>query len=777
MSKIRVRLLGGFEVWAGDRQVTGFESQKVRALFAYLVCHRQRTFSRDHLIGLLWPESDPEAARHTLRQALYNLRSTLPETGPAGIVQSRNLEIGLSPEADFWLDVEAFEEALQRGTEREAIDPHQLSAAAQLYRGELLAGFFVKDSPAFEEWLVTQQVRFRESAMEVLQRLIESYRRRGEYRFGVHYARRLVAIEPLSEEAHRDLMRLFALSGQRSRALAHYEGLTRLLRNELGVEPLEETRKLHDSILAEALEVKTGISDPEPLGPIIPLVGRDPAYGLLREEWLRVLAGKVHFTLLTGEPGVGKTRLIKSFLDATTSKRSSVLKGSGYELAPLQAYQPFVEVLHSALADETDVTERALARVPDEVLEDLVRLAPELRDLRPDLSPPAPTAGAEGRRRLFTAIGHFLEALCRGKPGAPSPDPLILYLDDLHLADRDSFALLAFLLAELAGPIWILASSRSDALEGDHPLGQIFQQCEESGMGTRLELDRLAPSCLEEIAGSLVGEAQAPELARFLAERSGGLPLAVAEIVNFLWDEGVLAARGAGRWSLTRPLAGLDLTVEGLRDLIRIRIRRLPNSTRRLATLAAVMGRSFDAQLLQEAADEHIAVVEVGLEVLLRRWLIRQFTYSWTGSHQEEDLAMWAQGARQGSFEFTHREIRRAIHDELNPLRRQAMHGQVAEALVRLRGDRDCEALAYHFVAAGEWEKALPALERAVERALSVGAEDASRRYCDQAIEVLSRLVASVHNGAQAERWREERDRLLERMRGTIPAQDDKISL
>ncbi len=761
-------------MWAGDRQVTGFESQKVRALLAYLVCHRQRTFSRDHLIGLLWPERDPETARHTLRQALYNLRSTVPGGGTQGLVQSRNLEIGLSPEADCWLDVEAFEEAL----EGESVDPQQLSAAAQLYRGEFLAGFFVKDSPAFEDWLGTQQVRFREAAVEVLQRLIESYRRRGEYRFGVHYARRLVALEPLLEEAHRNLMRLLALSGQRSRALAQYEDLTRRLRDELAVEPAEETRQLYDSILAEALEVKTEASDPEPIGPIIPLVGRGPTYGLLREGWLRALAGKVHFTLLTGESGVGKTRLLKSFLDTTTSqRRGRVLKARCYELAPLQAYQPFAEVLRSVLADATDVAERALARVPAAALADLVRLAPELRDLRPDLSPPAPSDGADGQRRLFTAFGRFLEALCRQGSRGEEPEPLILYLDDLHLADRDSFDLLAFLTARLKGPIWILASSLGHALEHEHPLGQIFRQCKTNGMGTRLTIDRLAPDSLEEIAESLVGEAEALELARFLAAKSGGLPLAVAEIINLLWDEGVLTAQGAGRWSLTRPLAGLDLAAETLQDLIRIRLRRLPNSTRRLATLAAVMGRSFDAHLLQEAADEHVAVVEVGLEILLRRWLIRQFFHSWTSGRQEEVLAMWAQGARRGSFEFAHREIRRAILDELNPLRRQVMHAQVAEALARLRGDRDCESLAYHFMAAGEWEKALPALEGAVERALSLGAEDTARRYYDQAVEVLSRLVATARNDAQAERWREERGRLLERMRGTIPDQVKKLSL
>jgi DNA-binding SARP family transcriptional activator len=768
LNKIRVRLLGGFEVWAGDRLVSGFESQKVRALLAYLVCHRHRTFSRDHLTGLLWPEREPDAARHALRQAIYNLRSSLPEAGAAGLVLSRNLEIGLGPDADCWLDAEAFEEALERGTERELVDPHHLSAAVQLYRGEFLAGFFVKDSPPFEDWLGTQQVRFREAAVEVLQRLIESYRRRGEYRFGVHYARRLVAIDPLSEEAHRTLMRLFALSGQRSRALAQYEELTNLLLHELAVSPLEETRRLHDSILAEALEEKVATArDPEPIGPLIPLVGRGPAFGLLREGWLQALAGKVHLTLVTGEVGVGKTRLIKSFLDATTSKRrSSVLRGQCYEQSPLMAYQPFVEVLRGALAEETEVTEKALAQVPDEVLEDLVRLVPELHDLRSRPAAPAPAAGEDGRRRLFTACGRFLEELCRGGPDAEgSAEPLILYLEDLHLADRDSYDLLAFLTARLEGPIWILASCHSDGLDRDHPLSQIFRRCEKGGMATRLEVDRLEPAGLEEIASSLVGEAQAAELADFLEERSAGLPLAAAEVVNFLWDEGVLVARGAGRWRLARPLAGLKLPVDDVRDLIRARIRRLPNSTRRLATLAAVMGQSFDTQILQEAADEHIQVVEVGMEILLRRWLIRQFSHSWTSSREEDSLTLWAQGARRGSFEFSHREIRNAIHQEINPLRRQAMHAQVAAALERFQGDRDCQALAFHFVAAGEWEKALPHLERAVERALAVCAEDTAQRYCDQAVETLSRLVASARNAGQAERWRGERDQFLERMR------------
>ncbi len=763
MSKIRVRLLGGFEVWSGDHQVGGFESQKVRALLSYLVCHRRRAFSRDHLAGLLWPERDPESARHALRQAVYNLRSKLAEGGSA-LVVSNHLEIGLDPEADLWLDVEEFETALSLGTERKAIDPHHLSTAVQLYRGELLAGFFVKDGPEFEEWMVGEQVRLREAAVEVLRKLIESYRRRGEYRFGVHYARRLVSIEPLSEEAHRELMRLCALAGQRSRALAQYEKLLNLLQDELGVEPLEETRALYESILAEGVEGEAASRDTGPIGPLIPLVGRRETWALLHEDWLRVTEGRVVFTLVSGENGIGKTRLIKSFLDATTSKRrTTVLKGRGYELSPLVPYQPFVEVLRSALVEETEAAEQALAAVPYEVLEDVVRLVPELRDLRPDLPSPRPLDGPEARQRLFGSVCRFLAGLCQ------DGDPLILFLDDLHLADRDTFSLLAFLETRLEGPIWLLATAGS-GLDRDHPLNRLLRQVERDGRVTRVRIERLEAPALEEVAAVLVGEAQAAELAGFLADRSAGLPLAMAEAINLLWDEGALVLGDTGSWGLRHRLDALGLPNEDLEDLIRLRIRRLPTSTRRLASLAAIMGHSFEVHLLQEAADEHGVVVEVGLELLLERWLVRQFAHSWTGSRRERDIVLWARGARRGNFEFAHKRIRGALRGELNPLRRQAMHAQVADVLARLQRAGDGEALAYHYVAAGEWEKAIVHLEGAMERALSVMAEETARHYCDQLIEVLDRLTAAARNDAQAQRWRGERERMQdvrERMAGT----------
>jgi hypothetical protein len=153
-------------------------------------------------------------------------------------------------------------------------------------------------------------------------------------------------------------------------------------------------------------------------------------------------------------------------------------------------------------------------------------------------------------------------------------------------------------------------------------------------------------------------------------------------------------------------------------------------------------------------------VVEIGLEILLKRWLIRQFAYFWTSTRREQDIVLWARGARRGRFEFSHNRVRSAIYHELNPLRRQAMHAQVAAALENLHGGADCEALAYHYTCAAQWEKSLVHLEKAVERALAVRALDTARRYCDQAIEVLSRLAAGARSETQAERWRGERERI-----------------
>lgn len=704
-------------------------SPNAKAFLAFLLGQRRQSFEPAALARQLWPDAEPDAAFEALDQAIG---AWLPLLPPSFF---RPTAIGINPRAGCWIDVEAFEEGLSRGTEREALDLRRLSEAAQLYRGELLDGLSTEGCPGFEAWRAAEQARLREAALEVFRRLAESYGRRGEHRLGLHYARRRVAIDPASEEAHRDLIRLFALSGQRTRALAQYDALLQRL-NGSGRVPEPETRALYESVLAEALEREAATWD-EPAGPLVPLAGREHAEAVLRDGWLHALEGKVHLTLVTGEAGIGKTRLAESVLDSVASRRRTiVLRGKCEEMGPLRAYQPLLAALRSAFEDEKERAERAVAALPAEAAADLARLLPGLVPA----GEPEPPADPEARRRLFAATGRFLEALGGG-------DPLVLLLDDLHGADRDTLDLLDFLAAHLdQGPIWIVAVCRSTDLGRDHPLEQRVRRGEKDGMATRLELDRLDHGALDEIARSLVGEARAADLAGFLAERSEGLPLAVTELVNVLWDEGLLTPGEAERWSLAGPLEDLDASGEDLEALVRLRVRRLPNSTRRLASLAAILGQSFDLELFQEAADEHIAVLEISLEILAKRGLVRPLSPFRTSPRR--------------SFEFAHETARRALYHELNPLRRQAIHGQVADALTALEGDSDCETLAWHLTSAGQWERALGPLEKSMERALAAQAVHTAQACHEQWVEALSRLIASARNGAVAERWRSERERV-----------------
>jgi DNA-binding SARP family transcriptional activator len=692
-----VRLLGGFEVWCDGKPVGGFESQKVRALLAYLACHHDRNLSRDHVAGLLWPESSPESARHVLRQSLYNLKSALPKGIRSPVLGSYS-GLRIDPQADLWIDVARFEEAVGQGRTREGIDVRHLTAAAQLYRGDLLSGFFLRDCEAFEEWLVTEQERLRELAVGVLRSLVEHYRERGEHRFGLHYARRLVALEPLSEEARRDLMRLALLAGRRSLALAEYERLRTALRDELGVEPLEETRALYDSILRETPEPGEPAPEVEVLGPLVPLVGREQALAGLRESWRRTLRGRSGLVLVEGKDGVGKSRLVRSFLGSVTAERRvRLFLGRSHELAPPTVYGPIRELLIAAMAEEAQQGTTPFVGLPPEVLTEVARLAPEILELRVDVPPPGPLSPDAGRGPLTEAIAHCIGELIQGPRN--HPDPLILLLDDLHLADRPSVDLLELLLERLDGlPLWIVATARP---------GLALPGAQEEAV-RRIALEPLRPADVGEIATALVGEGGAARLAAFLNQGSGGLPLAVAERLNALWDEGVLAPEDGERWVLRRDPA--ILLEEDLDTLCAARLGRLPSSTRRLAYLAAVAGPTFDAALLVRAGEEHPAVVDIALEVLLKRWLVRRHVPGWELGGRPRDVVLWSQGARRGGFEFVHPRVRAAFYRNLNPLRRQALHGQVLAALEELQREASGHPpalLAWHAAAAGVWDKAL----------------------------------------------------------------------
>lgn len=726
-SRIEIHLLGGFEVLADGRPLSGFESQKVRALLAYLAMPRGTAHSREHLAALFWPEHEPNSARSSLRQALYNLRSTLapspPDPGWQPIVASHQT-VTFDREAGVWVDAEAFDDALRRGLGERGAAPTVLAQAVELYRGDFLSGSPVRGSAEFEDWVEKQQERLREGAVQALRALIAHHRDRGAYRLAIQYAQRLLGIDPLAEEAHRQLMSLYGLSGRRGRALSQYEDLRHLLDRELGVEPAEETQALYRSILNEEQGAGERGEERERIGPMIPLAGRDRELAALRRIWSEVQKGRGAFTLLEGESGVGKTRLAKTFLSEAERVASAVLLARCQGFEPEVPYQPIRDALRNGVG-ETEAARLALDGAPPEMAAEIAKLLPELS--RPD-DPPVPAGDPAGRDRLAEAVWQVLRRLTTPAGRRPGR-PVLLLLDDLHLADRPTLGMLERLVPKLSSaPVWILATAatgwRAEAVD---PLSGLRPRAHKGREVAEIFLDRLDETAVKQIARKLVGEREAGDLTRLYLRHAGGLPFAMVELTNLLADEGVLTRAPNGGWTATSPLDRVRLPETAtVQEIILRRLSHLPTSTRRLLTLASVLGPGFDAALLREVEREHMAVVEIALEVLLDRWLIRHSVGQWFASRRERDIVLWANGARRGNFEFSHEIVRRTIYDSLNRTRRRVLHRQVAEALEQRAGeDREsyCEILAYHYSRSGAWDRAVGYLKMAAERAFRLSVE------------------------------------------------------
>jgi len=350
MARLVIHLLGPFHVTLDGEAVTGFESNKVRALLAYLAMHAERLHSRETLAALLWPDQPDTKARHNLRQALSNLRQVLGDTdADVPLLEIARTTVQLDPQGDYWLDLAAFNahvSASERHShprlERCAPCIEQLEQAAALYRGSFLEGLFVEDSVPFEEWATLQRERVHRLALEALYHLSRYHERRRDYVRARRYARRQVEMEPWREEAHQQLMRTLARSGQRSAALAQYEICRRTLVDELGVEPSAETQTLYQRIRA------AGDTSPNNLSAqLTAFVGREEELTDVAE---RLADPACRLLTLVGPGGVGKTRLA---LQAAAEHGSDSLNGVFF--APLEAVHAPAHVI-SAIAQALDLS-------------------------------------------------------------------------------------------------------------------------------------------------------------------------------------------------------------------------------------------------------------------------------------------------------------------------------------------------------------------------------------------------------------------------------------
>ncbi len=428
MTSLRLYLLGNPRV-ERDGAPIDVDTRKAIALLAYLaVASPGGPRRRDSLATFFWPEVDENRAHGALRRTLSVLNRGLAGQG----LRVEREVVSFEPGADVWLDVAAFHAALAEcrthghpATELCGDCLAPLARAAELYGGDFMAGFSLRDSPAFDDWQFFQMEALRRELAGALERLTRGHSAQHNFESAIECARRWLALDTLHEPAHRQLMLLYAWSGQRAAGLRQYRECMRVLEQELGVAPLDETTQLYaalkenrppappEALMPPGGPLKTA-AQPAPAmpgeqGPTAHAAGHRPLVGR-QGEWSALLAryaaagASGGLVVIEGEAGIGKTRLAEALLAYGQANGARAAVARCYDGELNLAYGPFVEGLRAALDGGAPGWLRDL---PPHWVSEAARLLPELQSLRPDAPAPslwtdrAPRAGfskACGRR-------------------------------------------------------------------------------------------------------------------------------------------------------------------------------------------------------------------------------------------------------------------------------------------------------------------------------------------------------------------------------------------
>ena len=719
MTVFRVRLFGGLAVTREEKPLPPIPSTVARSLFAYLTAYRDRPHTRDLLAGVFWPEVADDVARRRLSQALWRIRRTL-DLDPVLRIEGDLVQI--NPEVPLWLDVEQFTEEAAQCLGLSLRDDARVLAhgesCLQLYRGDFLAGYY-------EDWLFPERERLREQMLTVLERLVATYKREGDYAAALAHARRLAAEDLLREEAHREVMRLCYLLDRDAIALQQFELYRRRLMDELGVEPAPATLALAHEIARRSGQVTQPNLPQAPASPAsvlesphepeLPLVGREGERSKILAHVEALCQGQGGLVLIEGEAGVGKTRLLQAIADDARWRGADLLWGTAQPEEIHLPYGPLVSALSGGLSP---LRVRQLAQVVDEIwLQALSVLLPPLVATLPGLRlPPALEPGQE-RERLINALIHLLAGWARIAP-------LLLVIEDLHWIGQDSLDLLEHVAPALRDSgVLILGSYRSGEARAVPDTWRRLQSLDRAGTHQRLVLNRLdAPATGDLIRRSLGMSSPLPELEARLFDETAGNPLFLLETLRALYDEGLLSREESGQWRLSeedlpRSTGTLPLP-PAVERIIAHRLEALPPPARQVLDLAAVLGERFDFDLLRTTSDEEPA----GLLIALRELVHRRFLEE---AHQD--------------YHFRHDKIRQVAYGNMEPGDRPELHRRVARALELLQ-PHQVSALAYHWTEAQVWDTAAAYHQRAGDQARAVYANAEAATHYSQALDALERL-------------------------------------
>jgi predicted ATPase/DNA-binding SARP family transcriptional activator len=795
VSSFRLSLLGA-PCLERDGVPLGLGTRKNVALVAYLAV-TEVSHSREALITLLWPELEPSRARGGLRRNLSELKKAL---GGELLVVDRE-SVGLDPGADLWLDVDQFRGLLQAWQRHDHLQDEvcpdclaSLAEAIDLYRGDFLEGFSLRDSPNFDEWQFFQTEGLRQELAATLERLVRVHSAQGDPALAIPFARRWLALDPLHEEAHRQLMRLYAWSDQRAAALRQYQECVRSLESELGVEPAAETRRLYERIRDG--ELREGAGKPRsreglvaavtpaflstalpPPGPPALLVARERELARLGRDLDAALAGRGRVVFVIGGPGRGKTALMQEFARRAQDRSDDLIFAGGNCNAHTgygDPYLPFREIL-GLLTGDVDAlwAAGAITRQHARRLWDAFPLAVEaLVEVGPDLIDTFIPGTALVRRAAAYAAGGIdgqvawrtqLEELVERKAAFPhDPNlhqsalfeqyarvvgalarerPLLLAVDDLQWADVGSTGLLFHLGRGVAGGrVLIIGGYRPEEVAsgrggGRHPLEPVIHEFQRTFGDITIDLAQAeGRPFVEEYLDSEPNRLSAG-FRETLYQQTRGHPLFTVELLHSMQERGDLIQDSQGRWVEGSALDWETLPAR-VEAAIAERIDRLDAPSREALRVASVEGETFTAEVVARvrSADEREMVERLSGQLERRHRLVR--------AQEIQRLGM----RRLSRYRFRHILFQNYLYQGLDPVERAYLHEGVGAALEELCGEETehvAVTLARHFQEAGIGEKAIAYLLQAGEQAKRSSANEAAITHLTRGLALLETTPAT----------------------------------
>jgi DNA-binding SARP family transcriptional activator/energy-coupling factor transporter ATP-binding protein EcfA2 len=646
-----------------------------RALLFYLAS-QGNFIGRAELPLMFWPDENEEDARRHLREVLSKLRANLPVPNLLLTDQDRiglNFDLVYVDQLDFQ---QLIEPILQPAWQVPATIPlpdsiyQSLHKAIRLWRGpHFMAGANLPDSPAFDDWLSRTGQNLEHQRNRILERLGDHCTANGDHETAIYWFRQALENDELNEELHYRVMHLLAGMDHRSEAIKHYVCLKQLLRRELDIEPSPAIQSLNEKIQSE-------LSLPEPkTRPIWPLRQTLNTPYIGRNQLIDNLQRKIQksgFSVIMGETGTGKTRLIKECYNRMTPTPRLLLA----TCRPFEnglSFQPIIDLLRQFVAPEE------WKSLPEIWIERLVFYLPELHTLYPNLRKSIPITPDQARSQFYEAFQQILLILAQSKR-------LFLFFDDAQYADEATLSAISYLLSRKFFPEYgfCLVAARND-MPNDS-----LQELIAIQLGTQkfplTQVEPLTEDEISELSRMVLPRIRSSHFFNQLMRDSGGNVYFLLELLRSILELTPMPDINSNDFTFPFP--------SSIYKIVRERINRIHPDDLQILFLAAIIGNEFNILLLEKASGLRAEQVIGAIENLEKVHLIESI-------HN---------GYRKGiEYRFIHSKFREALLLEISPARKCLLHRRVARSMEDMPGIKNrenSEVMAQHFEAAGEFESA-----------------------------------------------------------------------